>query len=52
MTKAQRDIRRKLRILTYAEEVGNISKACRYFGYGVIGIICLSRNYNALSDSM
>lgn len=32
MTQAQRDIRRKLRILNYAEEIGNVSKACRYFG--------------------
>ncbi len=32
MTKAQRDIRRKLRILTYAKRIGNISKACWYFG--------------------
>lgn len=30
MTKAQRDIRRKLRILNYAKETGNISKTCRY----------------------
>ena len=32
MTQAQRDINRKLRVLKYAEEIGNISKACRYFG--------------------
>lgn len=32
MTKAQRDIKRKLRILNYAKEIGNVSKACRYFG--------------------
>jgi transposase InsO family protein len=32
MTQAQRDIQRKLRILNYAAEIGNISKACRYFG--------------------
>lgn len=32
MTKAQRDINRKLRVLNYAKEIGNISKACRYFG--------------------
>jgi transposase len=32
MTKAQRDIRRKLRILAYAERISNVSKACRYFG--------------------
>jgi len=32
MTQAQRDIKRKLRILNYAQEIGNVSKACRYFG--------------------
>jgi hypothetical protein len=32
MTKAQRDIKRKLRVLSYAQEIGNISKTCRYFG--------------------
>ena len=32
MTQAQRDIRRKLRAFEYAQEVGNISKACRHFG--------------------
>ena len=32
MTKAQRDINLKLRVLNYAKEIGNISKACRYFG--------------------
>jgi transposase InsO family protein len=32
MTKAQRDIKRKLRVLNYAQEIGNVSKACRYFG--------------------
>ena len=32
MTKAQRDIKRKLRVLNYAKDIGNVSKACRYFG--------------------
>ncbi len=32
MTQAQRDIRRKLRILRHAEQTGNVSKTCRYFG--------------------
>lgn len=32
MTQAQRDIRRKLKVLSYAEEICNIIKACRYFG--------------------
>jgi transposase-like protein len=29
---AHRDIRRKLRILNHAQETGNISKTCRFFG--------------------
>ena len=32
MTKAQRDIKRKLRVLHHAAESGNVSKTCRYFG--------------------
>lgn len=32
MTQAQRDIKRKLKVLEYAQKLGNISKACRYFG--------------------
>lgn len=32
MTKAQRDIKRKLRVLNYAQAIGNVSKTCRYFG--------------------
>jgi len=30
--KAQQDIARKLRVLNHAKEIGNIAKACRYFG--------------------
>ena len=29
---AKRDIRRKLKVLKYVEERGDVSKACRYFG--------------------
>ena len=32
MTKAQQYINRKLRIMKYAQEIGNIQGACRYFG--------------------
>ena len=32
MTKAQRDISRKIRVLQYAQQIENISKPCRYFG--------------------
>lgn len=34
MTKDQREIQRKLRILRYADEIGSVVKACRYFGVG------------------
>lgn len=30
--KEQQDISRKLKVLDYAKEIGNISKTCRYFG--------------------
>jgi transposase-like protein len=32
MTRDQREIHRKKRIIEYAERIGNINKACRYFG--------------------
>ncbi|MFH1312653.1 MAG: helix-turn-helix domain-containing protein [Candidatus Eisenbacteria bacterium] len=32
MSKAEKEIKRKLRVLRYAEKVGDISKACRHFG--------------------
>ena len=32
MNNDQRDIRRKLRLLEYAKKIGDVSKACRYFG--------------------
>ena len=32
MNKDQRGIRRKLRILKHAEEIGSVVKTCRYFG--------------------
>lgn len=34
MTKDQREIRRKLRMLQYANEIGSVVKACLYFGAG------------------
>lgn len=33
-TKSQRDIARKLKILTYALEHKNVAKTCRHFGIG------------------
>ena len=34
MTKDQREIQRKLRILRHAEEIGHVARTCRYFGIG------------------
>ncbi len=34
MTNDEREILRKLRVLQYAEKVGDARKACRYFGVG------------------
>jgi transposase len=34
MTQRERDIQRKLRILRHAEQTGDISRTCRYFGIG------------------
>ncbi len=50
MTKAQRDIRRKLRILTYAKGIGNISKACRYFGISRQGFYKWEKAYAAYGE--
>ena len=32
MNSDQREIHRKKRVVEYAERIGNINKACRYFG--------------------
>ncbi len=32
MTKAEWDIRRKLKVLRHVETHGNVAKSCRYFG--------------------
>ena len=34
MNKDKGEIQRKLRILRYADEIGHVAKACRYFGIG------------------
>jgi len=31
MNQSERDTRRKLRILGHAEQIGDVSKTCRYF---------------------
>ena len=34
MTKEDRDIQRKLKVLRHAQKIGGVAKTCRYFGVG------------------
>jgi transposase len=34
MTKGERDIQRKLKVLRHAEKIGDVARTCRYFGVG------------------
>lgn len=44
---AQKDIKRKLRVLDHAEQSGNVSKTCRYFGISRETFYKWKRNYLA-----
>jgi len=50
MTQAQRDINRKLRILNYAKERGNIAKACRHFGTSREIFYRWKRSYESIGE--
>jgi len=50
MTQAQRDIRRKLRVLAHAEESGNVSRTCRYFGVSRDTFYRWKRDYKRLGE--
>ena len=34
MTKEDRDIQRKLKVLRHAGKIGDVARTCRYFGVG------------------
>jgi transposase-like protein len=34
MTKEERDVQRKLKVLRHAEKTGHVARTCRYFGVG------------------
>ena len=48
--KAQHDISRKLKVLNYAKEIGNISKTCRYFGICRETFYTWKRNYEGYGE--
>lgn len=50
MSKAQRDIRRKKRIVEHAVRIGNVRKACRYFGVARSGFYVWKHAYEAQGD--
>jgi len=50
MANAQRDIKRKLRVFAYADEIGNVSKACRYFNISRETFYKWKRSYAARDD--
>lgn len=51
MMQAQRDINRKLRVISYAQHIGNVSKACRYFGVGRLSIYEWKKAYADKGES-
>ena len=49
-TKATADIRRKIKVLRHAEESGNITATCRYFGICRETFYTWKRAYAAKSE--
>ena len=50
MNKAQRDIRRKKRVLDHAVRIGNVRKTCRYFGVARSGFYVWKKAYETHGD--
>lgn len=50
MTVSEREIKRKLRVLNYAKEIGNISKACRFFGLSRQSFHLWKRSYEKFGE--
>ncbi len=49
-TKAQADIRRKLKVLDYVKESGNVSLACRFFAVSRVTYYKWKRDYEARGE--
>jgi transposase InsO family protein len=50
MTSAQRDIRRKLRVLEHATQTGNVAMTCRYFGVSRDSFYRWKRDYETSGE--
>ena len=51
MNNVDRDIQRKLRALRHAEQIGDVSKTCRYFGIGRAKFLSLESSFPAPGGS-
>ena len=51
MTQEQREINRKLRVLNFAKEIGNVSKACRFYGLSRQAFYKWKRAYDRLGEA-
>jgi transposase-like protein len=50
MTPKQREIQRKRRVIEYAEQIGNVRKACRYYGVARSTFYLWRTRYRQLGD--
>ncbi len=48
MRQEERDIKRKLKVLQHAVDIGHVSKSCRYFGISLFDI-CVSMAFSSRS---
>jgi transposase-like protein len=51
MTHEQREIHPKKRVIAYAEKIGNVRKACRYFGIARSTFYFWRGRYREFGDS-
>ena len=52
MRKAQQDILRKKRVLEHAERIGNIRRACRYYGVSRSAFYLWKKAYETYGDEV
>ena len=50
MISPEREIKRKLRVLIHAKEIGNISKACRFFSLSRQSFYLWKRSYDKFGE--
>jgi hypothetical protein len=51
MTREDRDIQRKLKVLRHAEKTGHVARTCRYFGVGLSSFYRRKAAYEQRGDA-